>query len=52
MNCSSPQMARLCNFYSYPDTAYAKNKMNQKWYNFDDSHVSEVGKDHIVVRSH
>ena len=25
-------------------TAYAKNPMNSKWYNFDDSSVQEIGK--------
>ncbi|XP_064399096.1 ubiquitin carboxyl-terminal hydrolase 4-like [Halichondria panicea] len=29
-------------------TAYAKNKNNKKWYNFDDSHVSETTEDRLV----
>lgn len=33
------------------DTAYAKNKDDDKWYNFDDSIVSPVSEDQIVVRS-
>lgn len=33
-----------------PDTAYAKNKDDDKWYNFDDSIVSPVSEDQIVVR--
>lgn len=32
------------------DTAYAKNKDDDKWYNFDDSIVSAVSEDQIVVR--
>lgn len=31
------------------DTTYAKNKATQKWYNFDDSHVAETTKEHLVV---
>ena len=31
------------------DTAYAKNKETNKWYNFDDSHVSETTEDRLVV---
>ena len=31
------------------DTSYARNKENGKWYNFDDSHVSETDDSHIVV---
>uniref|UniRef100_A0AAR2L7P0 Ubiquitin carboxyl-terminal hydrolase 15 n=1 Tax=Pygocentrus nattereri TaxID=42514 RepID=A0AAR2L7P0_PYGNA len=31
-------------------TAYAKNKDDGKWYNFDDSIVSPVSEDQIVVR--
>ena len=34
------------------DTAYAKNKETNKWYNFDDSHVSETAEDHLVVSTH
>ena len=32
-----------------PDTAYAKNKETGKWYNFDDSHVSETSASNVVV---
>lgn len=31
------------------DTAYAKNKVNDKWYYFDDSSVSAASEDQIVV---
>ena len=31
------------------DTAYAKNKATKKWYNFDDSHVSETFEERLVV---
>lgn len=31
------------------DTAYAKNKVNGKWYYFDDSSVSMASEDQIVV---
>lgn len=31
------------------DTAYAKNKDDGKWYNFDDSSVSPANEDQIVV---
>lgn len=33
------------------DTAYAQNKEDQKWYNFDDSSVSPAGEEQIVVRA-
>ena len=32
------------------DTAYCKNKETGKWYNFDNSHVSEMTEDHVIVR--
>ena len=31
------------------DTAYCKNKNSGKWYNFDDSHVSETSESLLVV---
>jgi len=31
------------------DTAYCKNKDTGKWYNYDDSHVSETSESHLVV---
>lgn len=34
---------------SLTDTAYAKNKVNDKWYYFDDSSVSVASEDQIVV---
>ena len=34
---------------THTDTAYCKNKTTGKWYNFDDSHVSEASEDRIVV---
>lgn len=33
------------------DTAYAQNKEDHKWYNFDDSSVSPTGEEQIVVRA-
>ena len=33
------------------DTAYAKNHETQKWYNYDDSHVSETTEDRLVVHT-
>ena len=35
--------------WSPADTAYAKNKEDMKWYNFDDSSVSPANHDQIVV---
>uniref|UniRef100_A0A8C6USH0 Ubiquitin carboxyl-terminal hydrolase 15 n=1 Tax=Neogobius melanostomus TaxID=47308 RepID=A0A8C6USH0_9GOBI len=34
------------------NTAYAKNKDDGKWYNYDDSSVSSASEDQIVVRPH
>lgn len=34
------------------DTAYAKNKDDGKWYNFDDSSVSPANDDQIVVSTY
>ena len=36
--------------FDLADTAYAKNKLNRKWYYFDDSSVSLASEDQIVVR--
>lgn len=36
-------------FLLLTDTAYAKNKVNDKWYYFDDSSVSVASEDQIVV---
>lgn len=36
-------------FLLLTDTAYAKNKVNDKWYYFDDSSVSAASEDQIVV---
>ena len=33
------------------DTAYCKNKESNKWYSFDDSHVSAVDESAICVSS-
>lgn len=33
------------------DTAYGKNKMDGKWYYFDDSSVSSASEDQIVVNN-
>jgi hypothetical protein len=35
----------------FADTAYAKNGLNGEWYNFDDSHVSKVDEDSVMVGS-
>lgn len=35
--------------FGLADTAYAKNKLNGKWYYFDDSNVSLASEDQIVV---
>lgn len=42
----------LFNPYIYVtlDTAYAKNHLTNKWYNFDDSSVSGASADNVVVR--
>lgn len=32
-------------------TAYAKNKVNDKWYYFDDSSVSAASEDQIVTKA-
>ena len=37
---------------SLTDTAYCKNKETGKWYNFDDSHVSEASESQLVVSAH
>ncbi len=39
-------------YVSFPlaDTAYGKNKVDGKWYYFDDSSVSSATEDQIVVR--
>lgn len=37
--------------FVWTDTAYAKNKLDGKWYYFDDSSVSSATDDQIVVRS-
>ena len=34
---------------STTDTAFALNYENGKWYNFDDSHVTETDSSHVVV---
>lgn len=36
---------------SLTDTAYAKNKVNGKWYYFDDSSVSVASEDQIVTKA-
>ena len=36
----------------YSDTAYARNPLNNKWYHFDDSYVSETDESHLVVSSY
>ena len=40
----------VCYMYVYDtDTAYCKNKSTGKWYNYDDSHVSEISANRIMV---
>ena len=36
-------------FLCSTDTAFAKNKESGKWYNYDDSHVSQTSEDRLVV---
>uniref|UniRef100_A0A8B9GAE1 Ubiquitin carboxyl-terminal hydrolase 4 n=1 Tax=Amazona collaria TaxID=241587 RepID=A0A8B9GAE1_9PSIT len=38
-------------FLLLTDTAYAKNKVNDKWYYFDDSSVSTASEDQIVTKA-
>lgn len=38
-------------FLPLTDTAYAKNKVNNKWYYFDDSSVSVASEDQIVTKA-
>lgn len=38
-------------FLCETDTAYGKNKVDEKWYYFDDSSVSSASEDQIVVSS-
>lgn len=55
----SPSVPGVCSLLAFPsaelrfltltDTAYAKNKVNDKWYYFDDSSVSVASEDQIVV---
>ena len=33
------------------DTAFAKNHESGKWFNFDDSHVSQTSEDRLVVHA-
>ena len=49
MRCCNPSPASLPLPIFSPDTAYAKNKETGKWYNFDDSHVSETSASNVVV---
>lgn len=37
--------------FPHSDTAYGKNKVDGKWYYFDDSSVSSASEDQIVVRT-
>ncbi|CAD8073602.1 unnamed protein product [Paramecium primaurelia] len=32
-------------------TAFAKNKFTKKWYNFDDSHVSEASESQVITKA-
>lgn len=43
-------VAVLILFFFFTDTAYGKNKVDGKWYYFDDSSVSSASEDQIVVR--
>lgn len=46
------QSSAFKQYVSFPlaDTAYGKNKVDGKWYYFDDSSVSSATEDQIVVR--
>lgn len=46
------QSSAVKQYVSFPlaDTAYGKNKVDGKWYYFDDSSVSSATEDQIVVR--
>lgn len=50
---SAGQVSSLVAARAFPfglaDTAHAKNKLNGKWYYFDDSNVSLASEDQIVV---
>ncbi|KAG8128368.1 hypothetical protein E2320_015218 [Naja naja] len=41
----------VSNHYGGLDTAYAKNKINGKWYYFDDSNVSPASEEQIVTKA-
>ena len=43
------QISDMCCLYNNVDTTYAKNKETKKWYCFDNSSVSEITEDQIVV---
>ncbi|KAK2506976.1 hypothetical protein MC885_006393 [Smutsia gigantea] len=45
--CCAPGIAESCVHH----TAYAKNKLNGKWYYFDDSNVSLASEDQIVTKA-
>ena len=40
-----------CNLLIFltPDNAYCKNNATDKWYKYDDSHVSEISEEKVVV---
>lgn len=46
---AGPSWSTELSFLLLTDTAYAKNKVNDKWYYFDDSSVSVASEDQIVV---
>ena len=50
-SCLSLKMADDMFISFSVDTAYAKNHETKKWYNYDDSHVSETSEDRLVVRT-
>ena len=37
--------------FLFSDTAYCKNPNKNQWYNFDDSSVSPVSQDRVIVSS-
>uniref|UniRef100_A0A8C6JXB4 Ubiquitin carboxyl-terminal hydrolase 4 n=1 Tax=Melopsittacus undulatus TaxID=13146 RepID=A0A8C6JXB4_MELUD len=46
-----PHRSTEVQFLLLTDTAYAKNKVNDKWYYFDDSSVSMASEDQIVTKA-
>uniref|UniRef100_A0A669QJ07 Ubiquitin carboxyl-terminal hydrolase 4 n=1 Tax=Phasianus colchicus TaxID=9054 RepID=A0A669QJ07_PHACC len=51
VRCDLQQPSPKLQFLFPTDTAYAKNKVNGKWYYFDDSSVSLASEDQIVTKA-